>query len=138
MIKNQELLQIIKYEVVSGGEQENVIDFLKKIRIYVSASKSDGSSVSMLEAMAARKICIVPDHKFNSYWIQDEVNGFLFKNGSERHLLGAIKKTLSLTDSQSQRIGNAARQRVEKEANWNSNSIKLLRVIDSCLRKNKI
>jgi len=133
MVKNQELLRTIKYEVVLGGEHKNVMDFLKNITFYVSASKSDGSSVSMLEAMAARKVCIVPDHKFNAYWIEDEVNGFLFKNGSERHLLDRIKKALSLTNSQTTQMGSAARQRVEEEANWSYNSIKLLNVINSLL-----
>jgi glycosyltransferase involved in cell wall biosynthesis len=133
MLQNQDLLQKIKYEIVPGGEHKNVIDFLKNITFYVSASKNDGTSVSMLEAMAARKVCIVPDHKFNAYWIEDGVNGFLFKNGSKVHLLDKIKKALSLTELKVTQIGNAAWQKVEKEANWNSNSINLLNTINSAM-----
>lgn len=129
--QNQELLQKIKYEVVPGGEHKSVINFLKNITFYISASKNDGTSVSMLEAMAARKICIVPDHKFNAYWIEDGVNGFLFKNGNKVHLLDKIRKALSLSDLKATQIGNAAWQRVEEEANWRSNSVNLLNTIDS-------
>lgn len=133
MVNNQELLQKIKYEVLPGGGHTNVIDFLKNITFYISASKSDGTSISMLEAMAARKVCIVPDHEFNSYWIEDGVNGFLFKNGSKVHLLDKIRKALSLPDLKAKQIGNAAWKRVEKEANWKSNSIILLNEIDSII-----
>jgi glycosyltransferase involved in cell wall biosynthesis len=133
MVDHQELLQKIKFEIIPGGDVKNVIDFLKNITFYISASKSDGSSVSMLEAMAARKVCIVPDTKFNSYWIEDEVNGYLFKNGSKAHLLDTIRKALSLTDLKAKQIGDAAQKRVEKEADWNSNSKMLLNAINSII-----
>ena len=49
--------------------------------LYISAASSDGSSVSLLEAMAAGMICIVSDFPSNLEWVKNHVDGFTFKNG---------------------------------------------------------
>jgi glycosyltransferase involved in cell wall biosynthesis len=45
--------------------------------IYVSTSLSDGTSVSLLEAMAAGGFPVVTDIPANREWIKDGENGFL-------------------------------------------------------------
>jgi glycosyltransferase involved in cell wall biosynthesis len=51
--------------------------FLGQSDIYVSTSLSDGTSVSLLEAMAAGTFPIVTDIPANREWIRDGENGFL-------------------------------------------------------------
>ena len=51
--------------------------YLNSAEVYVSTSKSDGTSMSLLEAMACRLPVVVSDVPANCEWIQDGVNGFL-------------------------------------------------------------
>ncbi len=64
--------------------------------IYISPSHVDGSSVSLLEALACGMPCLVSDIAGNKEWVEEGVNGWLFRDGdvddlAEKILL-AIKK----------------------------------------------
>lgn len=63
------------------NQQENN-RFYARAGIYVSLPKSDGTSVSLLEAMAAGCIPVVSDLASNREWIEDAVNGIIYKPGS--------------------------------------------------------
>ena len=63
---------------------------LAEADIYVSTSLSDGTSVSLLEAMGSGAFPIVTDILSNREWIADGVNGFLVSPESERNLAGRI------------------------------------------------
>jgi len=60
---------------ISNDEQ---IDIFRKHNIYISSSKSDGTSLSLLEAMASGLLPIVTDIPGNKIWISDNINGLLF------------------------------------------------------------
>ena len=130
VLKNQRLLSGIPYEMLIGGNEKTTIEFLSKIDIFVSASRSDGSSVSLLEAMAAGKICLVTRNPFNEYWIKDGVNGFTFNN-DELSLLEKIKTVLSIPFEHRRQISIKAKARVEDEADWNHNSQKFRDLIET-------
>ena len=51
--------------------------YLNSAEVYVSTSKSDGTSMSLLEAMACRLPVVVSDVPANCEWVQDGVNGFI-------------------------------------------------------------
>ena len=127
--KNKDLLKNIKLRKIKGHKPDTIRQFLEKTNIYVSASKSDGSSVSMLEAMAAGRLCVVSDHPCNMYWIENEKNGFVFKSQNEEDLYLTLVKTLNLTDERSNEIAEAARTRVSNEANWHLNSLNFARFL---------
>lgn len=127
---NLEYLNQIKYEVIEGGKPDSTESFLRRIKFYVSASKSDGSSVSMLEAMSAGKICIVSDHPCNTYWIENGINGFTFKNGSELDLYQKLRRALDMKETEIVKMSSLAKQRVQNEANWNSNSSDFARFLE--------
>jgi len=59
--------------------------------IFVSCSESDGTSVSLLEAMALGLYPIVTDIPANREWITDRVNGRLFPVGDARSLAEVIR-----------------------------------------------
>lgn len=93
--------------------------------IYISPSHVDGSSVSLLEAMACGLPCLVSDIAGNKEWIEEGVNGWLFRDGdvddlAEKILL-AIKKPREF-----KRIGELARKVAEERADWRKNFGKLL------------
>jgi len=56
----------------------DMADLLGKVDIYVSTSLYDGTSVSLLEAMASGCFPVVSDIPSNREWIRDGENGFLF------------------------------------------------------------
>jgi glycosyltransferase involved in cell wall biosynthesis len=73
---------------------EEMPDLLTKADIYVSTSLYDGTSVSLLEAMAAGAFPVVTDIAPNREWIENGRNGFLFPAHDEfllaKRILNAI------------------------------------------------
>lgn len=63
---------------------------LQQSDLFVSCSSSDGTSVSMLEAMASGCVPIVTDLPVNHEWIQPGHNGLLFPVGDADSLAKAI------------------------------------------------
>ncbi len=69
---------------------EAMPDLLTKADIYVSTSLYDGTSVSLLEAMAVGVFPIVTDITSNREWIRDGENGFLVPVDDEQYLANKI------------------------------------------------
>ena len=91
---------------------EEISSFLAKTDIYVSTSLYDGTSVSLLEAMASGCFPVVSDIPSNREWIRDGENGFLFPVNDEKIL--------------AQKVLDAIRNKkmVEKARKWNQSIIK--------------
>ena len=93
--------------------------------LYISPSHVDGSSVSLMEALASGLPCLVSDIPGNREWIEDGVNGWLFRDGEVDDLAGKILSALKSRKSFS-RIGDLARKTAEEKADWKKNFGKLL------------
>ena len=89
--------------------------------IYLSAASSDGTSVSLLEAMAAGMICIVTDYPSNLEWIENSVNGFIFPSGNYKALGSLIEKVSSLSLDEKNRISRAAKAAILLRGDWKEN-----------------
>ena len=93
--------------------------------IYISPSHVDGSSVTLMEALASGLPCLVSDIPGNKSWIENDVNGWLFRDGDvddlAEKILYAIRNRKSF-----KRIGEAARKTAEQKADWKKNFGKLL------------
>ena len=63
------------------NEKENA-EWYSKSSIYVSIPESDGTSVSLMEALSANCIPVVSDLAVNREWIVDKMNGIIEKSGS--------------------------------------------------------
>ena len=98
---------------------------------YVSASASDGSSVSLMEAMASGMICIVSDFPSNLEWIKHQNSGFLFQNGSHESLAKIFNEILELDSSALTVIARNARQIAIEKANWRKNKTDFLTILKS-------
>jgi len=64
--------------------------YLSSADVYVSSSLSDGTSVSLLEAMASELAPVVTDIPANRSWVDDGQNGFLFPTGDHKTLASKI------------------------------------------------
>lgn len=97
--------------------------------LYLSASHSDGSSVSLLEAMACGKPALVSDIPGNREWVEPERNGWQFRDGQARDLAGRL---ITIGDRREQlaTMGLEARRIAEARANWPDNFGQLMQAYD--------
>ena len=96
-------------------EHEQIPEFLATAAIYVSASRSDGASASLLEAMASGSFPVVARIRANEDWIDPGRTGLLFDVGDPVSLADALEKALD--DNALRREAAAAnRARVVRDA----------------------
>ena len=62
-------------------DEARLAHHFQKADLYVSASRSDGSSVTLLQAMASGLPAIVSRIPGNLEWVTDEGNGWVFEDG---------------------------------------------------------
>jgi glycosyltransferase involved in cell wall biosynthesis len=101
--------------------------------LYISPSHVDGSSVSLMEALACGLPCLVSDIPANMEWVTDGVNGWLFQDGDANALAAKIKAILGTRKSLA-KVGEAARRVAEEKADWKKNFQKLLETYELVLR----
>jgi len=93
--------------------------------LYISPSHVDGSSVSLMEALACGLPVLVSDIPANREWVSEGVNGWLFPDGNADILAEKIL-AVSAQKSKLAKIGRAARKSAEERADWKKNFAKLL------------
>ena len=100
--------------------------------IYISPSHVDGSSVTLMEALASGLPCLVSDIPGNQEWIQDGVNGWLFRDGDVNDLAEKILYAIK-NQKQFRKIGEMARKTAEEKADWKKNFGKLLQAYEKVI-----
>ncbi len=96
-------------EPVGQKPYDEVLALQSKARFVVVPSDWDTFNFSTAEAMAAGRVVVCSDGVGASSMIEDGVNGFLFAAGDPASLCHALRRTLDLTPSDAQRVGDAAR-----------------------------
>lgn len=102
--------------------------------LYISPSHVDGSSVSLIEALACGIPCLVSDIPGNKEWVFEGENGWLFRDGSVDDLAEKILNAMKSRGS-FKRIGELARKTAEEKADWKKNSEALMNVYRSLVTK---
>jgi glycosyltransferase involved in cell wall biosynthesis len=108
---------------------EELAAVLKNATLYVSTSTSDSTSVSLLEAMACGVFPVVSNIAGNREWVQDGINGRLFRLGSPTSLAQAVLGALS----EPELVGPAVEKNkeiIQKKAIWSDN----MALIEEALR----
>jgi len=103
--------------------------------LYVSAAHSDGSSISLLEAMGCGLPALVSDIPGNREWVKPDYNGWLFPTGDAGALAQAILRAVEHRDRLAE-MGKAARKTVELRADWKLNFTCLQQAFDIATRRN--
>jgi glycosyltransferase involved in cell wall biosynthesis len=114
-------------QVVFPGQvkQSELPKYYRAADLYVSASHSDGTSISMLEALACGCPVLLSDIPGNVEWIAPGEQGWLFSDGDVNDLAEAIHRAVTNRDHLAG-MRSKARLLAEERADWNKNSLKVL------------
>lgn len=108
-------------------------EYYRAADLFVSASYSDGSSVSLLEAMGCGLPVIVSDIPSNQEWVVQGENGWVFRSGDRESLANIFEESFE-NRSALDELGKAARKVVERRANWKANFPRLLEAYSMALQ----
>ncbi len=120
--------------VTFGGQisQTDLPRWYHMADLYISPSHVDGSSVSLMEALACGLPCLVSDIPANQEWVVDDENGWLFRDGDVNHLAEKILAAISQREKLPE-IGRASRRSAEMRADWKKNAEALMNVYRSLI-----
>ncbi len=93
--------------------------------VYLAASECDGSSVSLLEAMACGLPTLVSDIAGNREWVEPGVSGDLFPVGDASRLAELLGRSVTGRTALGEQ-GRRARAVAKQRANWEAHAPKLL------------
>jgi glycosyltransferase involved in cell wall biosynthesis len=122
--------------VVFGGQvpHADLPRWYRMADIFVSPSHVDGSSVSLMEALACGLPALVSDIPANKEWVHENLNGWLFADGD---VDGLAQRILDLAANRGGfvRTRQAARASAEQRADWSRNFPVLLQAYERALRQ---
>lgn len=101
---------------------------------YLTCAYSDGTSISLLEAMAAGLPVICTDAPGNREWVDQGINGWLAPAGDAQAFARELIRAATLLPPERRRIAQANLQTVESRANWAENTASLLALYDHYAR----
>jgi glycosyltransferase involved in cell wall biosynthesis len=128
------LSDVVKF--IGRVDREELVNFLNASDIYVSTSYSDGTSLCLLEAMAAGLPAVVTDVPANLEWIENGRNGFIARRGDPHEVADGLLKLIK--DRSLCNTFGAYNLLIAKErADWNKNFEKVLKMFDLLLQKDK-
>ncbi|MFY9845901.1 MAG: glycosyltransferase family 4 protein [Terriglobales bacterium] len=102
---------------------------------YVSCAKSDGTSISLLEAMATGLPVVVTDIPSNREWVAEPENGFLAPAGSADAVADKMLRVANLTPQEREAISERNQRIVAERADWDKNFPRLLEMYEHLVRR---
>ena len=112
---------------ISGGEMPA---YFRSASAYISCAESDGSSISLLEAMATGLPVIVADNPSNREWVKEGVNGWLGNIASAESFAEKMLAAASQEPRARSAMGEMNENIVAERADWDANFPLLLRTYD--------
>lgn len=107
---------------------ESSAAYFRAADLYVSSALSDGTSISLLEAMATGLPAVVTDSYGNREWVTNDENGWLAPPGDAHGLAEVLRKALSSSE-RLHRISEANIALARERADWNKNFPELVTLI---------
>ena len=118
-IKDQKLIEVV---TVRGEIQPSEMPrWFRAADVYVSCAKSDGTSISLLEAMASGLPVVVSDIPSNREWIQQGENGWLASVGSSAEFADKLLRAASLSPGEARAMGERNQRIIAQRADWDRN-----------------
>lgn len=109
-------------------------DYFRSADAYVSAAVSDGTSISLLEAMACG-LPVVVSHSFgNLEWVREGVNGALALPGDIESLAAGMLLVIAHPD-EAARMREANISIARRHANWDANFPRLVELVETLVTR---
>lgn len=120
-----------------GGQvsQRDMPSWYHMADLYISPSHVDGSSVSLMEALACGLPVLVSDIPANREWVKDGINGWFFPDGDVQALAERIEAAIGHRGKLVE-VGRAARRSAEERADWSRNVQALFEAYDRAVQLN--
>lgn len=144
LLGNGSRAQSIRQTLNEGGQAQRVIfvgyagqsamaRWYQLADLYISPSHIDGSSVSLMEALASGLPALVSDIPANREWVREDENGWLFPDGDHEAL---AQRLVSIAGKRShlRRIARAARATAVRRADWGKNFKILMNTYERAVR----
>jgi glycosyltransferase involved in cell wall biosynthesis len=109
-----------RIHIAGRVDEMDLPGYFREADVYVTASHSDGSSVTLLQAMACGLPAIASDIPSNAEWVEDGT-GWRFRDGDAADLAGVILAASASPAAMRQR-GRGARQAAVARADWERNT----------------
>lgn len=101
--------------------EEHLPTLLRGTDLYVSASEVDGTSVTLLQAMACQTPILVSDSQGNRPWVEPGVTGELFRIGDPTDFAEQLQQHLTTSADERRAKTQRARAQIVEQANWHRN-----------------
>ncbi|HEY8165012.1 MAG TPA: glycosyltransferase family 4 protein [Gemmatimonadaceae bacterium] len=108
-------------------------DYFRESDVYVSSALSDGTSVSLLEAMASGLPVVVTNSFGNLEWVTPGINGALAEPGDVESLANAMSSMIS--GGRRAAIGASNVELARAGANWDANFTQLVTRVEEIATK---
>ena len=115
LVAEQGLSAVVMF--AERSDYSRVPEDLQSSDIFATTSRSDGTPVSLLEAMSAGLPCIASAVGGIPEWIEDGINGFLIPSGDQQALSERILQ-LAGDPGLRERLGRKARETVLTKGDW--------------------
>lgn len=110
-----------------------MIEYLQNSSIFVSPSLFDGTSISLLEAMACGLPVIVTDYPSNLEWIQNNYNGLIVKRAHSIQLTESLTYLIENRNT-SKVFGNRNRHIAEERADIRETSKRISNIVEEYIQ----
>jgi len=119
-----------RWSFIGRLDADAMADWLGRAEVYVSASRSDSTSVSLLEAMACGALPVVTDIEGNRSWVRDREGARTFPPGDAAVLATALTDTLAdpVWAEAARRLN---RERVERDGDASVNMMRIEQLFES-------
>ena len=105
-------------------------DLFRAADVYVSASEVDGTSVTLLQAMACGTSVVASETAGNGPWVRPGKTGYLFATGDTIGLAHRLVAALDESPPVRSQLTHNARALVEDQADWNANVWRLRQALE--------
>jgi glycosyltransferase involved in cell wall biosynthesis len=124
--------------LVGAVAHEQLPGWFRAADIYASCAYSDGSSLSLLEAMATGLPVLATDRDSNREWIAGRENGYLAPFGDTSAVARALLEMAAMSAARRAGIGRTNRLAVEQRADWHRNTRRLLAACERLAVSNRV
>jgi glycosyltransferase involved in cell wall biosynthesis len=112
--------------------------YFRSASAYISCTPSDGTSISLLEAMATGLPAIVADNSSNREWLREGINGWFGEVGNSSSFADRIAEVVALSSAARSNAADLSQAIVSERADWDKNFPLLLQAYDTLLNSHRL